>query len=156
MLPQDFPPFQNVYRTFRRWSEQGKFEQMHDRLRAQWREREGRDTLPSVAILDAQSMRHSAQGGASGYDTGKKVDGNKRHVIVDTLGLVPAVSVTAASVQDHDGAHSVMANGTGKYLIISMASVDTGYTECFAQTINQQHGIAVEVMCHPANPKVGR
>ena len=60
MLPKDFPPWQNVYRTFRRWSQQGKFEQMHDRLRAQWREREGaRDPMPSAAVLDAQSTRSS-------------------------------------------------------------------------------------------------
>lgn len=55
MLPRDFPPWQNVYRTFRRWSQQGKFEQMHDRLRAQWRAREGRAPMPSAAVLDAQS-----------------------------------------------------------------------------------------------------
>jgi len=115
MLPKEFPPWQNVYRTFRRWSEQGKFEQMHDRLRAQWREREGRDPMPSAAILDAQSTRHSPQGGTSGYDAGKKVKGRKRHVLVDTLGLILAVSVTAASVQDRDGAHPVMANGMEKF-----------------------------------------
>lgn len=156
MLPKEFPPWQNVYRTFRRWSEQGKFEQMHDRLRAQWREREGRDPMPSAAILDAQSTRHSPQGGTSGYDAGKKVKGRKRHVLVDTLGLVLAVSVTAASVQDRDGAHPVMANGMEKYSGISTVFVDTGYAGRCAQTINQQHGIAVEVVRHPANANVGR
>lgn len=73
MLPKAFPPWQNVYRTFRRWSEQGKFEQMHDRLRAQWREREGRQMAPTAAVLDAQSTRGSPQGGDSGFDAGKKV-----------------------------------------------------------------------------------
>lgn len=63
MLPKGFPPWQNVYRTFRRWSEQGKFEQMHDRLRTQWREREGRAGAPTAAVLDAQSTRGSPQGG---------------------------------------------------------------------------------------------
>ncbi|MBS9405669.1 IS5 family transposase [Halomonas sp. TRM85114] len=114
MLPKDFPAWQNVYRTFHRWSQQGKFEQMHDRLRAQWREREGRTHMPSAAVLDAQSTRSSPQGGTSGYDAGKKVKGRKRHVLVDTLGLILAVSVTAASVQDRDGAHPVMANGMEK------------------------------------------
>lgn len=156
MLPTDFPPWQNVYRTFRRWSEQGKFEQMHDRLRAQWREREGRDSMPSAAILDAQSTRHSPQGGTSGYDAGKKVKGRKRHVLVDTLGLVLAVSVTAASVQDRDGAHPVMTDGMEKYAGISTVFVDTGYAGRCAQTITQQHGIAVEVVRHPANANVGR
>nr|WP_299246513.1 IS5 family transposase [uncultured Halomonas sp.] len=156
MLPTDFPPWQNVYRTFRRWSEQGKFERMHDRLRAQWRAREGRDAMPSAAVLDAQSTRHSPQGGTSGYDAGKKVKGRKRHVLVDTLGLILAVSVTAASVQDRDGAHPVMANGIEKYAGIATVFVDTGYAGRCAQTIHQQHGIAVEVVRHPANANVGR
>lgn len=69
MLPEEFPPWQNVYRTFRRWW----FERMHDRLRAQWREREGRDAAPTAAVLDAQSTRGSAQGAHSDYDAGKKV-----------------------------------------------------------------------------------
>ncbi len=127
MLPKDFPAWQNVYRTFRRWSQQGKFEQMHDRLCAQWREREGRTQMPSAAVLDAQSTRSSPQGGTSGYDAGKKVKGRKRHVLVDTLGLILAVSVTAASVQDRDGAHPVMANGMEKYAGISRIFVDAGY-----------------------------
>ena len=73
MLPKGFPPWQNVYRTFRRWSEQGRFERMHDRLRGQWREREGRNEDPSAAVLDAQSTRSSPQGGERGYDAGKKI-----------------------------------------------------------------------------------
>jgi len=71
--------------------------------------------MSSAAVLDAQSTRSSPQGGTSGYDAGKKVKGRKRHVLVDTLGLILAVSVTAASVQDRDGAHPVMANGMEKY-----------------------------------------
>lgn len=116
LLPQDFPPWQDVYRTFRRWSEKGKFELTHDRLRAQWREREGRNQAPSAGALDAQSTRHSGQGGESGFDAGKKVKGRKRHVLTDMGGLVLAVSVTAASVQDRDGAHPVMRAAMGKYL----------------------------------------
>jgi len=107
MLPKGFPRWQNVYRTFRRWSECGRFEQMHDRLRAQWREREARAAAPTAAVLDAQSTRGSPQGGNNGYDAGKKVKGRKRHLVVDTLGLLLAVSVTAANVQDRDGAHPV-------------------------------------------------
>ncbi|AAZ33404.1 ISPsy19, transposase truncated [Pseudomonas savastanoi pv. phaseolicola 1448A] len=94
MLPRDFPHWDNVYKTFRRWSAQGKFEQMHDRLRAQWREREERADSPSAAILDSQSTRSSPQGGDSGYDAGKKVKGRKRSLIVDTLGLLPAAAAS--------------------------------------------------------------
>jgi transposase len=156
MLPMGFPPWQNVYRTFRRWSEQGKFEQMHDRLREQWRKREGRTAAPSAAVLDAQSTRGSPQGGATGYDAGKKVKGRKRHLLVDTLGLVLAVSVTAASVQDRDGAHPVMAAGMMKYPSVQTVFVDSGYAGQCAQTLSQCHNIGVQVVRHPANKNVGR
>jgi transposase len=156
MLPQDFPPWQNVYRTFRRWSEQGKFEQMHDRLRAHWRVREGRVSAPTAAVLDAQSTRGSPQGGDTGYDAGKKVKGRKRHLLVDTLGLLLAVSVTAASVQDRDGAHPVLAQGLAKHPTIQTVFVDSAYAGQCAQTASQCHGIQVEVVRHPANRNVGR
>ncbi len=156
MLPQGFPPWQNVYRTFRRWSTQGKFEQMHDRLRSMWREREGRAEAPTAAVLDAQSTRISPQGGESGYDAGKKVKGRKRHVVVDTLGLLLAVSVTAASVQDRDGAHPVVADTMKKYPHIEKLFVDSGYAGQCAQTVSQCHDIEVQVVRHPANKNVGR
>lgn len=98
-----------------RHREQGRFERMHDRLRAQWRAREGRDAAPTAAVLDAQSTRASPPGGESGYDAGMKVKGRKRHLVVDTVGLRLAVSVTAASVQDRGGAHPVMAQAMAKY-----------------------------------------
>lgn len=156
MLPKEFPPWQNVYRTFRRWSEQGKFEQMHDRLRAGWREREGRQAEPTAAVLDAQSTRGSPQGGENGYDAGKKVKGRKRHLVVDTLGLLLAVSVTAASVQDRDGAHPVVASALSKYPSVQTLFVDGGYAGQCAQTVSQCHGIQVDVVRHPANRNVGR
>ncbi len=156
MLPKEFPPWQNVYRTFRRWSEQGKFEQMHDRLRARWREREGRQVGPTAAVLDAQSTRGSPQGGDNGYDAGKKVKGRKRHLVVDTLGLLLAVSVTAASVQDRDGAHPVVALALSKYPSVQTLFVDGGCAGQCAQTISQCHVVQVDVVRHPANRNVGR
>lgn len=156
MLPKEFPPWQNVYRTFRRWSEQGKFEQMHDRLRGMWRAREGRAEEPTAAVLDAQSTRGSPQGGQSGYDAGKKVKGRKRHLVVDTLGLLLAVSVTAASVQDRDGAHPVVAQAMDKYPGVEALFVDSGYAGQCAQTVSQRHDIQVQVVRHPANKNVGR
>lgn len=156
MLPKGFPAWQNVYRTFRRWSEQGRFEQMHDRLRAQWREREGRRAEPTAAVIDAQSTRGSPQGGDTGYGAGKKVKGRKRHLVVDTLGLLLAVSVTAASVQDRQGAHSVMAAAMKKYPSIEVLFADSGYAGQCAQTVSQCHDIPVQVVRHPANKNVGR
>jgi transposase len=156
MLPADFPPWQNVYRTFRRWMDQGKFEAMHDRLRAQWRARLGRQAAPTASVIDAQSNRGSPQGGDNGYDAGKKVKGRKRHVVVDTLGLLLAVSVTAASVQDRDGAHPVMASATAKYPSLQTVFADNGYAGQCAQTLTQTHGLSVDIVRHPRNASVGR
>ncbi|WP_134980487.1 transposase, partial [Xanthomonas axonopodis] len=86
-----------------------------DCLRAQWREREGKNAEPTAAVIDAQSTRGSPQGGESGYDAGKKIKGRKRHLVVDTLGLLLAVSITAASVQDREGAHPVVERAMEKY-----------------------------------------
>lgn len=156
MLPKEFPAWQNVYRTFRRWADQGRFEWMHDRLRAHWREREGRAIGPTAAVLDAQSTRSSPQGGESGYDAGKKVKGRKRHLVVDTLGLLLAVSVTAASVQDRDGAHPVVASAMAKYPSVETLFVDSAYAGQCAQTVSQCHDLHVQVVRHPANKNVGR
>lgn len=156
MLPDHFPKWQNVYRTFRRWSEQGRFEQMHDRLRAQWRERASRQEEPTAAVLDSQSTRISPQGGESGFDAGKKVKGRKRHLVVDTLGLLLAVCVTAASMQDRQGAHPVLASAMAKYPTIETLFVDSGYAGQCAQMVSHHHGIHVQVVRHPANRNVGR
>ncbi len=146
LLPREFPRWQNVYRTFRRWSEQGKFERINDVLRAMWREREGRPEAPTVAIIDAQSTRASPQGGEIGYDTGKRVKGRKRHLVVDSLGLLLVVSETAASVQDREGAHPVVEAAMAKYPGIQTLYADRGYAcEC-AQTVSQKHGIKVNVV----------
>jgi transposase len=76
MVPREFSPWQNIYRAFRRWDMQGKFEQMDDRLRELWRDREGRVQEPKAAVLEAGATRGSLQGGETGYDAGTKVKGS--------------------------------------------------------------------------------
>jgi transposase len=156
LLPQDFPHWDNVYKTFRRWSEQGRFETMHDRLRALWRAREGRDAQPSAAVLDAQSTRSSPQGGESGFDAGKKVKGRKRNLVVDTLGLLLAVTVTAASFQDRDAGTGAVARLSEKYPTVERLYADSAYAGQWAANVKADHGITVEVIRHPANRNVGR
>ena len=155
-LPKDFPPWQAVYKAFIRWGERGLFEQMHDRFRAQWRERMQRQTAPTAAVLDAQSTRHSPQGGEAGFDAGKKVKGSKRHLVVDTLGLLLAVVVTAASVQDRDAALPAMTAACGKYPTLARVYVDGAYAGQCASALHAAHGLAVEVVRHPDNRNVGR
>jgi transposase len=156
LLPKEFPHWDNVYKTFRRWSLQGRFEAMHDRLRRMWREREGREETPTAAILDAQSTRASPQGGPSGFDAGKKVKGRKRNLVVDTLGLVLAVTVTAASLQDRDAGTGAIRRATEKYPTIQRLYADSAYAGQWAAAVQANHGIAVEVVRHPANRQIGR
>jgi transposase len=112
LLPHDLPPWRTVYHYFWTWRRTGVWQQIHDRLREQVREAAGRNAKPSAAILDSQSIRISEAGGVRGYDGGKKIRGRKRHILVDTLGLlllVVVVVVTAANVQDRNGAQLLLA-----------------------------------------------
>ncbi len=106
-LPHDFPKWTTVYSLFRQWQKHGVFEAMHTWLRERLRRALGRKAKPSAAIIDSQTVKTTEAGGERGYDAGKKVNGRKRHLAVDTLGLVLAVVVHRADIQDQDGARLV-------------------------------------------------
>jgi putative transposase len=155
LLPKSFPPWQAVYMSFKRWAEAGVFETMHDRLRQQWRDRIGKAPEPTAAIIDAQSTRSTAQGGNTGFDAGKKVKGRKRHLVVDTVGLLLAVTITSASVQDRDAAAEVVAQACTKVPGLKKLYTDSAYGGQCAQAIERTHGISVEVVRHPGNRSTG-
>ena len=151
MVPKDLPPWQDVYAHFRRWAAKGLFEKMHDRLRTMWRAREQRAEEPTTAIIDSQSVKTSPQGGPKGYDAGKKVKGRKRHLVTDMFGLLLAVLVHPADVQDRDGAVPVTAAALRKYPSIKKLYADSAYAGQCAIKIRQAHGVDVEIIRRPGN-----
>ena len=108
MLPREYGPWTTVYSYFRRWRRLGLWQQIHDYLVVLVRCEAGRAGMPSVGILDSQSVKAADHPGPRGFDAGKKINGRKRHLVVDSLGLIVAVLVTAASVQDRDGAKRLL------------------------------------------------
>ena len=97
MLPTDYPPWKSVYHYFRRWRDDGTWQRIHDPLRAAVRRKAGRHPHPTAGCLDSQRVKTTAIAGLRGDDAGKKVCGRKRHIVVDTMGLLGAVIVTATS-----------------------------------------------------------
>ncbi len=104
LLPGDLPPWQTVYHYFHLWRDEGTWQRIHDTLRGDLREKLGRGREPRAGVLDSQSVKTAGPGEDVGYDAAKKVKGRKRHLLVDLTGLVLAVAVTSAAVQDRDGA----------------------------------------------------
>jgi putative transposase len=108
MLPKDFPPWSTVHTWYRRWRRDGTWERINEALRQQVRRQAGRNPSPRSTAVDSQSVKTAGAGGAKGYDGGKKVAGRKRHIWVDSLGLLLAVAVTGADVHDAEAAGSLL------------------------------------------------
>ena len=128
-LPADFPPAWTIYYWAAKWQADGSTQTMHDQLRDRVRQLAGRKPAPTAAIIDSQSVKAAEEVARSsrGYDAGKKINGRKRHITVDTTGLLLTVLVTAAGVQDRDAAKPLLWNLKKAFPKIKLAWADGGY-----------------------------
>lgn len=146
LLPHDFPPWKTVYNTYRGWAKSGMMKIIHDALTEQVRLQEGRNLEPTAAILDSQSVKGSVQAEGSGYDAGKKVKGRKRHILVDVLGLILAIVVTPASVQDRDGAVPVLERAALEHSQLQKVWVDGAYNGRVLEALEERTNIDIEMV----------
>ena len=155
-LPREFPPPSTVWAIFTRWVRTGIWARIHDALVDRLRVRAGKNPAPSAAIIDSQSLRGADTVGAStrGYDAGKRVNGRKRHIAVDTNGWLLAVIVTVASIQDRDGGAHLLARLREKHSTIMRVWADAGYAGRLVGWGAQVLTIAVDVV-RRADDQVG-
>lgn len=126
-LPRDYPCWQSVYSYFRQWRSDGTWKRIHDTLHAQVRTKDGRHKHPTAGCHDSQSVKTTSVGGPRGFDSHKRIKGRKRHLLVDTLGLLLSVAVTAASVSENEGAKLVFKRLRGSAKKLRLIWVDGGY-----------------------------
>ena len=127
MLPRDVPPFTTVQYYFYRWRDDGTWCGVNHVLVMQARELEGREASPSAGIIDSQSVKTTEAAGPRGYDAGKKINGRKRHLLVDTIGLMIAAIVHRADIQDRDGAPLLLATMRSAFPWLRHVFADAGY-----------------------------
>ncbi|WP_407992297.1 IS5 family transposase [Kitasatospora sp. CMC57] len=152
-LPHDLPPHTTVFSHFSAWTADGTIEKLGIRLHRLVREKEGRQPEPTACVIDAQSVKTapSVPTATQGIDAGKKIVGRKRSTVVDTLGFLLLVTVTAAGVSDNDAGKQLLTQLATTHPTITKAWVDTGYK---TQAIEHGAKLGIDVDVVPRNAQV--
>lgn len=154
-LPHEYPNFNSVYYHYRQWCTQGLWETINTTLRERVRQDAGREAQPSIAILDSQSVRTTEVGGEHGFDGGKKVNGRKRHILVDTMGNVLKVIAHAANMGERDGAKRLLKQ-LPKQLFERLLKIlaDGGYAGVeFEAWVKETFGVELDISLRPPGTK---
>lgn len=147
-LPKDFAPWRTVYHYFRLWKINGFLEKVHDHLREHLRQLEGRKAQPSAAIIDSQTVKSTEVSEERGYDAGKKINGRKRHILVDTIGLILMVIVLPANLQDRDAAHQLLGAFFARKTKRTVQHIwaDGGYTGTLVEKAKKAWRCVIEIV----------